>query len=594
MVFICTNPACPSLKSESRGQLEEDGLCEVCESPLVRAELWEKLVRQFSGTDGELRLSLSSSMGVSLPPLPELPPLPSDPPNDPPEQPPGGGRRRGQAFGGGGEQNRPGNLRKVQSSVRTGTPSEQASAMVLWWSQFLDKYDTIVDPDTRSIQTQHVEMYKQRVTVETLFGSTNVQTFLHKNTVVSTEKREQFLREFAQHLLTVPTASEENTRAGRGENAKLIGLEALVGNLKLYKRALEEERNSPAYRNAVVMLGVQNYAKESVAQNWTLPKHFVVGGSSGAGKTFGTRTILRLLIRTAQSTPRLKDAFYTDGGPKNPTPGQTTKVKYIVSVDGGDARAASQIRKMVLQCALVLGYKGITDLHSNSSVLDIKDHIKEAAFAPGSVVHVVEPRTFSDMRIETYNKIVEDPKRVVFCIVNTPPEVIQNQGVKRAWYDLSKGSPKSTYIQINNPNVGCESKKYSAGGLEWGARKSENALSKYIRDCGSKKLTPVVVVLNNNARVVSDEVKYSKPNLGIYFGQMTTSFGTLKLIFRGERVELPQMNEAQEQLKNNQRILKGLNGISAGQTVDSTVLTLDTPRGFLYAADFDVNFFAPG
>lgn len=459
---------------------------------------------------------------------------------------------------------------------------QQVARVVEWWAKCIDQYDVVLQPNTFRLLTQRVKLYGEPITVETLFGAENVRVHLHKDAVDTKVKRQAFFQKFVAALPRVPVAN--------GQNA-LITVEELVGpgNLKAYKDALKEERDSPAYRNRVVMLGVENYQLESNDQQWALPKHFVVGGSSGAGKTFGTRTILRLLMRTARKDERLEKAFFGHG----PRGLRMAKVKYIVSVDGGDARSASQVRKMILQCALVLGYKGIKDLHKQSSVLEIKDHIKNAAFADGSNVHVVEPRTFSDFTVETYDKITIDAAKTVYCIVNTPAEVIRVQGERRAWYNLAKKPPPSvSYIQINNPDPGCESKAYSDGGLEWGARKSEQAVTEYIRECEKRGHTPVVVVLNNQASVANGNITYTRPNLGVYYGPLKTKFSTVTkivIVARADRVVWPDLDERQRLAMSSEKNNLFLR-LAMDPSGDTTILTQDSERGFIYATSFDKDF----
>jgi hypothetical protein len=308
--------------------------------------------------------------------------------------------------------------------------------------------------------------------------------------------RVTFMERFAEHLSKI---SDSNTKQ---HNDDTIGLEKLVGgevNLGYYKAAIEEERDSSAFRAAVVMAGVLAY--KELVPDWKKPKHLIIGGPSGAGKTFGAKTIIKELFKYSREE-LLEGMFYGDGH-GNP-------IQYFVTVDGGDSRATSQIRKMVLQCALARGYKGIKDLHKYSKV-DIKDQIKTAAMA--SNVHVVEPRTFAAFG-ENYNSIVKDSSRVVFCMVETAEDVIQVQGISRAWFDYSREAAlMPSDIQINNPDTRCESKEYKAGlcGLYYsmGVNESKRAMNEYWDD--EKAGARLQVKVMNNAVVKNGEIDRSIP-----------------------------------------------------------------------------------
>jgi hypothetical protein len=387
---------------------------------------------------------------------------------------------------------------------------QAVSDRVQQWIGFIGNYDA----QTR-IETPEQVIVRDSLPMSELFSSRALMK-LHEGAGSSIAARRVFLLAFALHI---PSLKMQSLLDNRGRAIKLADL---VGkrNVGAYKAAIEEEKNSKEYREAVVRAGVKTYS--GLGLTWTKPKHLVVGGSSGAGKTFGSKTIFKALQKHS-SDETLRHFFFT-GNSREPA------VKYIVSVDGGDARATSQIRSIVLQCALALGYKGISDLHSNTEGLDIKNKIKAAAFHPESRVHVVEPRTFSNFLQETYSKIVVDPARVVFCMVETDPGVIRLQGESRAWYDYQRNAPPSPdYIQLNNEKVGCESKEYSDGGLSWGFARSESARAGYVTHTRKKGVAPLAVVLKNNSVVKGNTVSYAiNPDVTIAYSKLGTKsvFGT--------------------------------------------------------------------
>jgi hypothetical protein len=314
--------------------------------------------------------------------------------------------------------------------------------------------------------------------------------------------RKRFILKFAE---TLEAMKETDFKANHTSTIKLA---RLVGDLRSYKAAIAEEKDSQAFRAAVVMAGVQAYS--GLGQKWTEPKHLIIGGSSGAGKTYGAKTIIKALMKHSITDEGLKKIFFRSG---------RTTIKHFVSVDGGDARAVSQIRKMVLQCALALGYRGIEDLHKHTK-LDIKDQIKAAAFHGSSRVHVVEPRTFSDIYNEKYSDIRSrhHRDRVIFCMVQTDSGVIKKQGESRAWYDYSNEQRfmKPEDLDINNPNPGCESKKYSDAGLTWGYDRSRGALDSYVKSLSKAGHQPIVVTLENSSSIDEyGKIRYSNPKVRI-------------------------------------------------------------------------------
>jgi hypothetical protein len=335
--------------------------------------------------------------------------------------------------------------------------------------------------------------------------------------------RKEFLEKFGAHL----RSKQNDLTWGSGCNGKTILLKDLVGapNVALFTSAIEEEMRSAQFRDAVVLHGVDAYADTASTLNWSKAKHFIVGGSSGAGKTFGAKTIMKALNFCAayelgldphsrfqlkspkgtggnsQATRNLCDALFVEGhGVKS--------IANVVSVDGGDTRAVSQIRGITLQAALLLGYKGIADIYDKTGKMDMKDAIKAAAAK--AKAHVIEPRTFAS-GAENYDQTVLEPMRTIFSMVYTDDDVIETQGDGRAWYDFKK--KHDVPLLPLNPNkrdrIGCESKTYSAGPLGisrfLGRKFSEKVLDDFVQ--AYKKMVrayPLCVELINNSKKESD------------------------------------------------------------------------------------------
>lgn len=376
----------------------------------------------------------------------------------------------------------------------------------------------------------------QRISIEEVFPSAAARAALGCDAVSRSEAREAFLTRFADVLRARPEAPPR-------DEIGAIALQDLLGgsaNVRLYTRAIAEENDSAAFRAAVVLSSVRAFREEIELLDWTLPKHLIIGGPSGAGKTFATKTILRALMRYAHVAPELERSLYVteqDGSRSSGAHGRPQPVPFIVGVDGGDARATSQIRKLVLQAALVLGYVGISDLHAKTKALDIKDAIKAAAFHPSSRVHVVEPRTFANVLDESYGRVARERvrSRGIFCLVDTPADVIRFQGEGRAWY--RKGPKDAETFSLNNADVGCESKAYNAEHLETGRHMSRNAHVEYVTSAVDNGRVPISVLYDNIAKLAGGSVDYGPPNIEIHYGPFHSRRGFLRK--KGEFAELP-------------------------------------------------------
>lgn len=181
-----------------------------------------------------------------------------------------------------------------------------------------------------------------------------------------TTKREEFVR--ALH-----TRMEELKKSG---DEIPVEIEALLGSkelVNLYKKALKEEADSVEFREAVF--------RQSSTKTHEWPKGIkklvlYIGGPSASGKSFGQKVLFKFLLKKYGSV-------------------QTEVPQYLVSVDGGNPRALSQIRQLTLNVALDAGYSGIKDLHENSS-LPTKKYVHAAAKEGGDNFHTVLPQTFLD------------------------------------------------------------------------------------------------------------------------------------------------------------------------------------------------------
>ncbi len=141
----------------------------------------------------------------------------------------------------------------------------------------------------------------------------------------------------------------------------------------LYKLALQEERYTKEYMNAVF----QESTTHSEGAKWKTRPVVIVAGPSACGKSTAATAAIdqaNTLLPTDQEDQSGND---------------------IVAADGGVAREISQMRKLAIQVSVEHGFSGVEDLHSKSNVLsDVKDCILEAAYATESL-GVVIPETFA-------------------------------------------------------------------------------------------------------------------------------------------------------------------------------------------------------
>ncbi len=252
----------------------------------------------------------------------------------------------------------------------------------------------------------------------------------------------------------------------------LVTMKELLGSygLKLYHDAIEEERNSAAFRNAVFLQSTTHHD----GPKWKKRLVLWVGGPSASGKSFASDALV--------------DYVGTEVMERDDTDlsGNT-----IVSIDGGTEREVSQMRQLLLQLALQKGYPGIDDLHDETK-LKMKRKIQEAVVQNPNL-HVVIPDTFvSGLRESTINKFAKDDNvQQVFSKVvggETEPEKqrfkrsVMRMGNSRAWSsEFNDEHTKDRKITINNLHIGCESKRYDPFNFFLGKWRSARARRAYMR-----------------------------------------------------------------------------------------------------------------
>lgn len=184
-------------------------------------------------------------------------------------------------------------------------------------------------------------------------------------------------RTFIEYLLTYdikPIA--ENLKKGRPSEPEkaTISMRDLIGDegVKLYQLALEEERYSMNFMQYVFASSLSQFEGEK----WAEKPIILIAGPSASGKSYVAPSIIDESNKYLQKE-------------------QDKLGNEAIFVDGGKIREASQMRKLIIQMALLHGFTGIQDLHDQSSVLEsVKATILNVALkAP--YLGVIIPETFS-------------------------------------------------------------------------------------------------------------------------------------------------------------------------------------------------------
>ncbi|CDZ77131.1 hypothetical protein BN59_01413 [Legionella massiliensis] len=266
--------------------------------------------------------------------------------------------------------------------------------------------------------------------------------------------RQQFIRFMAEkdesilgQYLADPSRRDTNPESATIKMVDFLGKEGR----ELYRLALEEEMNSPEYMNAVFRASTTHFEGEKWAQRPVV----IVAGPSGSGKSFAAKAAVE---KANQFLPKI------DGDQSG---------NDVVAVDGGVAREVSQIRKLAIQVANNKGYTGISDLHSQSGVLNgVKDRIQEAVLSTNNV-GVVIPETFSQFfskqsLLARVDALV-NTKLIFSRVDGQNPSIFQKivafMGSRRAW--KTSGFEAKKTLDLNDTEL-AESKAYGAGGFRFG------------------------------------------------------------------------------------------------------------------------------
>ena len=251
----------------------------------------------------------------------------------------------------------------------------------------------------------------------------------------------KYRHKFLEYLKTLDANVQQDLK-------KPVALEELLGTkgLKLYKKALKEEAESKAFREAVAIRS----SRKLKGPKWQKRLILWVGGPSASGKSFATSNILNKLIDFAPL------------GKKGDNSGN-----YVLTIDGGVEREVSQMRKLALQIALAKGYKGIVDLHEHSRDLSVKNDLLKAGMDSPELSLTI-PETFTTGNAQSIMKraALDDNTVQVFAQIKHQKghfdrfkNAVRRMGGMRAWYTKKDKIGKFSEIDLNAKPV-CESKIY--------------------------------------------------------------------------------------------------------------------------------------
>ena len=296
----------------------------------------------------------------------------------------------------------------------------------------------------------------------------------------------------------------------KDSNQGIITMKQLLGpnGVNQYVNALNEEMLDKRYRNAVLANAIY-----TVSNNKQFNKKMVlwIGGPSASGKTFAAKRVI--------------DSLFTGLDPKYFTDNQSDDLIHFLFIDGGIERKVSQMRQLVLQTALAKGYRGIEDLEDFWTKKKIKTLLRKIAkeipifnivipstFAPTSLLRIFDPyeliRYYSQQDIyHFFSQIVATPgKETQFQLT------VAHMGNSRAFKPATQPpSTPSIAIELNNLDIGVESKKYLPKGFASGVRQSNSAKDAYIRSMVNNKQDPVYIIITNDLIRTYQDIQSTYP-----------------------------------------------------------------------------------
>lgn len=210
----------------------------------------------------------------------------------------------------------------------------------------------------------------------------------------------------------------------------------------LYKEAIQEERNSKAYKNAVFLRSVEVYDGGDFGDK---QKVIIISGGSGSGKTSVRPDIVQMVTGAQKSTDASPvDLSLVNGAQRNADadPAKLSEDQHlVVTVDGGIEREVSQVRDLMNETSLKLGFGGVDDLEDFTTGATtgekLKKTIENAANHKG--LHLAIPTTTPTKELKKYMREGTD---VSYVIVENTEEVVSVLSRRRAFATIGTPIPK--------------------------------------------------------------------------------------------------------------------------------------------------------
>jgi hypothetical protein len=284
---------------------------------------------------------------------------------------------------------------------------------------------------------------------------------------------------------------------------KTINLKEFLGEngIELYKAAVEEEKMSKEFRDAIFASSLNFYLGKKAAPPMDVT---IIAGASSTGKSFGTKNLQEDMIKK-----QMQKGEKIEGGSE------------VLSIDGGNIRDCSQMMNLVIQAALSIGSVGIKDVHTHTKFSatknedgniispGIKDILQNTALA--SKLHMVVPLTFADpSEFKIMQKYLDmrksDPKEVDVNFANLEGDSKVHVGLMgrfRAWLiGINKYFQAPQNIKPNNHKIGCSSKDYEGEHYVSGKTMSAVAEAIFTKETGKDAvhITNALIFVKKNEK----------------------------------------------------------------------------------------------
>ncbi len=213
-----------------------------------------------------------------------------------------------------------------------------------------------------------VQKYEQIARAKRSELKVNAPLSMHGLFDPSTSNPHFFRRAFIRHLqkqvneVVPPYQVKEPDLRETNPKSQAISLKALLGSgHELFLEALKEEMQSKQYRQALFNKSATFYP----GRKWAKRLQAIIGGASASGKTFATKSA----IERTQSLMGVDNSCEDEPG------------NFVLSKDGGIVREMSQMRNLVIEAAVSLGYPGISDLHDDTKEIlePLKKRVEQTA-----------------------------------------------------------------------------------------------------------------------------------------------------------------------------------------------------------------------